>query len=58
MKQLLKNLLAEESGQDMIEYALIAALVGLGAVAALGTLKNSISGSFSNVGTALANATA
>ena len=35
MKQLLKNLVAEDSGQDLIEYALVAALVGLGAVAAL-----------------------
>ena len=35
MKQLLKNLMVEESGQDLIEYALVAALVGLGAVAAV-----------------------
>ena len=33
MKQLLKNLIAEDSGQDLIEYALVAALVGLGSVA-------------------------
>ena len=43
MKQLLTNLINEESGQDLIEYALVAALVGLGAVAAMGSLKNSIS---------------
>jgi len=49
MKQLLKNLLVEESGQDLIEYALVAALVGLGAVAALGTLKTSITTAFTNV---------
>ena len=35
MKQLLKNLMTEDSGQDLIEYALVAALVGLGAVASL-----------------------
>jgi len=28
MKQLLGNLVAEESGQDLIEYALLAALIG------------------------------
>lgn len=56
MKQLLKNLMTEESGQDLIEYALVAALVGLGAVAAMGSLKNSIAGAFNGVGTALNNA--
>jgi pilus assembly protein Flp/PilA len=57
MKQLLKNLMTEDSGQDLIEYALVAALVGLGAVASMGMLKNSIANSFNNIGNALANAT-
>ena len=35
MKLLLKNLMTEDSGQDLIEYALVAALVGLGAVGSL-----------------------
>jgi pilus assembly protein Flp/PilA len=52
------HLLQQEEGQDMIEYALIAALVGLGAITALRTLSTKVNGSFSNVGTALANATA
>jgi pilus assembly protein Flp/PilA len=56
MKQLLKNLIAEESGQDLIEYALVAALVGLGSVASMQGLATSISNAFSGVGTALANA--
>jgi pilus assembly protein Flp/PilA len=53
MKQLMKNLLAEESGQDLIEYALVAALVGLGAVAAMKGLSNSIGTAFNGVGTTL-----
>jgi pilus assembly protein Flp/PilA len=53
MKQLLKNLIAEDSGQDLIEYALVAALVGLGAVAAMKGLSNSISTTFNNIGTSL-----
>jgi pilus assembly protein Flp/PilA len=57
MKQLAMNLIAEESGQDLIEYALVAALVGLGAVAAMGGLKNAISNSFSAVGNQLTTAT-
>jgi len=57
MKQLLKNLMVEESGQDLIEYALVAALVGLGAVAAMQGLSNSIKNTFTTVGTNLTNAT-
>ena len=53
VKQLLKNLMAEESGQDLIEYALVAALVGLGAVTAMKSLSTSISGAFNGVGTTL-----
>ena len=53
MKQLLKNLMTEESGQDLIEYALVAALVGLGSVAAMSGLANSIGNTFNGIGTAL-----
>jgi pilus assembly protein Flp/PilA len=56
MKQLLKNLIAEESGQDLIEYALVAALVGLGSVASMQTLAANIANTFTGIGTALANA--
>jgi pilus assembly protein Flp/PilA len=56
MKQLLKNLIAEESGQDLIEYALVAALVGLGSVASMSSLASSISNTFSGIGTALSTA--
>ena len=56
MKKILKNLIAEESGQDLIEYALVAALVGLGSVASMQTLATHISNTFTGVGTALATA--
>jgi pilus assembly protein Flp/PilA len=46
IKQLLARLMVEDSGQDLIEYALVAALVGLGAVAAMGTLKNAVASMF------------
>lgn len=58
MTQLLRNLMTEDSGQDLIEYALVAALVGLGAVASITSLKNSISNTFNSVGTSLTNAVA
>jgi len=52
-KQLLNNLMVEESGQDLIEYALVAALVGLGAVASMRSLSTSIGSAFSSIGTTL-----
>ena len=52
-KNLLHNLMVEESGQDLIEYALVAALVGLGAITAMKGLATSISTAFSSVGTTL-----
>jgi pilus assembly protein Flp/PilA len=58
VKQILTNLMKEDSGQDLIEYALVAALVGLGAVASISGLSNSIGNTFNGVGTALTNATA
>ena len=58
MKQLLKNLMTEDSGQDLIEYALVSALIGLGAIASITALKNSISSSFNSIGSALTNAVA
>jgi pilus assembly protein Flp/PilA len=58
MKQLLTKLVAEESGQDLIEYALVAALVGLGAVAAMKGLSNSIGTTFNGVGNSLTSAVA
>jgi pilus assembly protein Flp/PilA len=51
-----RHLLHDESGQDMIEYAMVAALVGLGVLAAMKGLKNSIGTAFNGVGNSLANA--
>jgi pilus assembly protein Flp/PilA len=45
--------MVEESGQDLIEYALVAALVGLGAVASMKTLSTSIGNAFTSIGTTL-----
>jgi len=58
MKQLLKKLATEDSGQDLIEYALVAALVGLGAVASITALKNTISNTFNSIGGAMTSAVA
>jgi pilus assembly protein Flp/PilA len=49
MKMTLNNLLRDESGQDLIEYALVAALIALGAVAAMNGVATGISNAFSSV---------
>ena len=50
---ILKHLLRDESGQDLIEYALVAALIALGAVAAMNNVATGISNAFSAVGSDL-----
>ena len=49
-RNLLKGLLRDESGQDLIEYALIAALIALVAVAGLNGLASSINSEFNSIG--------
>lgn len=53
LKATLSNLIHDESGQDLIEYALLAAIIALGATAAMGTLATAITGAFTTVGTRL-----
>ena len=43
----------DESGQDLIEYALVAGLIGLGAVAAMSGLSTKIGNAFTSIGTTL-----
>jgi pilus assembly protein Flp/PilA len=49
MINMLKNLHKGESGQDLIEYGLIALIVALGAVAGMSTLASSINNVFNKV---------
>ncbi|HEY0795219.1 MAG TPA: Flp family type IVb pilin [Acidisarcina sp.] len=56
LKQRLMDLAADESGQDLIEYALVSALIALGAVASMKTLATTISSAFTSVGTQLSSA--
>jgi len=52
--QNLKDLLAQEEGQDLVEYALIVALISLAAVTGMKALAGNISTAFTTVGTTLA----
>lgn len=49
------SFVSNESGQDLIEYALVAALIALGAVAAMTGLGGKIGNAFSSVGNTLSN---
>jgi pilus assembly protein Flp/PilA len=51
--RLLRSLLNDESGQDLIEYALIAALIAVAAIAALKGLTTKISAEFNTIGSSL-----
>lgn len=53
LKQNMKNLLIDECGQDLIEYALVAALVGLGAVGSMKTLATTSGGACRGLGNRL-----
>jgi pilus assembly protein Flp/PilA len=56
MKSMLKSLARfhrEESGQGLVEYVLVIALVAFAATAGMGKLASSINSAFSTVGTFL-----
>jgi pilus assembly protein Flp/PilA len=53
LNHILCTLITDDSGQDLIEYALVAALIALGATAAMTTLATTISNAFSTVGSKL-----
>jgi pilus assembly protein Flp/PilA len=49
----LRSLIRGEDGQDLVEYALIVALVGFGATAALQTLGSGLNSAFTTISTTL-----
>lgn len=49
-KQLLRRLWQEESGQDLIEYALVAVLIALVAIAGLNNLAGKITSYYTSIG--------
>ena len=56
-KEITSNFVNDESGQDLIEYALIACLIALAAVATMTTLGTTISGVFTTIGSKITSAT-
>jgi pilus assembly protein Flp/PilA len=49
----LQNLMLREEGQDLIEYALVVALIAFAATAGMQTLATDINTAFTNIGTTL-----
>ena len=49
----MQTLWADESGQDLIEYALVVALIAFAATAGMETLANKINAAFVNIGNKL-----
>jgi pilus assembly protein Flp/PilA len=53
MRDRLGSFLAEDSGQGLVEYALVIFLVSIGLILALTVLKNQVSNLFTNINTAV-----
>ena len=49
----IQTLLMQEEGQDLIEYALVVALIAFAAVSAMKTLATDINGVYTGIGTTL-----
>ena len=47
----MQTLLADERGQDLIEYALVVALIAFAATAGMNTVAKDINQAFNNIGT-------
>jgi pilus assembly protein Flp/PilA len=54
----LQNILKGEEGQDLIEYALVVALIAFAATVGMGALASDINAAFNTIGTKLTAATA
>jgi Flp pilus assembly pilin Flp len=46
MTSLLLRLAVDDTGQDVVEYALLAALIGLASIASFGLLQDAIAGTY------------
>jgi len=49
------QILKDENGQDLIEYALVVALIAFAATAGMGTLANDLNTAFTHIGTKVTN---
>ena len=52
-----RNLIEREEGQDLVEYALVVALIAFGAVAGMQLLATGLNNAFDNITNVLTSAT-
>jgi pilus assembly protein Flp/PilA len=52
----IQNILKRDEGQDLIEYALVVALIAFGATVGMGTLASDINVAFNKIGSTLTGA--
>ena len=52
----LQDLASREEGQDLVEYALVVAMIAFGATAGMGKLASGINSAFSNLSSKLVSA--
>jgi pilus assembly protein Flp/PilA len=51
--QIMRDALKDESGQDLIEYALVVSLIAFAAIGGMNVLATNINTAFTNIGTKL-----
>ena len=51
LRNLCKQLVQDESGQDLIEYALAACLIACAAISSIKSLASAITGAYGNINT-------
>ena len=56
MKKFWTRFVSEEDGQDLIEYALLAATIALGALAGMQAVRDAVNSEFSTIGSSVTSA--
>lgn len=56
MKKLLRSFVLDTGGQDLIEYALLAATIGLGALVGMRAVRDALNSEFSSIGSTITTA--
>jgi pilus assembly protein Flp/PilA len=56
MRKLFTSFVRDTEGQDLIEYALLAATIGLGALVGMRAVRDAVNSEFSTIGSSLTSA--
>jgi pilus assembly protein Flp/PilA len=54
MMKLMSRFVSETEGQDLIEYALLAAIIALGVIAAMTGVRNALNNQYNSISTTIA----